>query len=304
MNEAARRWPVAALLALALLAVILGGCAPAVRAPVINRAPAGKGGGDWRPDTYTVQKGDTLWSIALEYGLDYKDLAAWNDIGNDYVIKVGQVLKLKPAADAVVTAPLKTPAAVTGAPVTGTPAPSQPFVKTQPKATKVPYSAQALAAATALPPASNQAKVASTPPASADKSTREPAPGGNALTWAWPAKGKVITEFDDAKGAKGIDIAGKAGQPVFAAGPGKVVYSGSGLRGYGKLIIIKHDKTYLSAYAHNSRLLVKEGQQVAKGQKIAEMGDTDASRVELHFEIRRLGKPVDPLKYLPQNGRS
>lgn len=303
MTGLARRWAFVALLAVALLAVALGGCAPAVRAPVINRAPAGKGGGDWRPDTYTVQKGDTLWSIALEYGLDYKDLAAWNDIGNGYVIKVGQVLKLKPAPDTVVTAALKTPAAVTGAPVAGTPAPPQPFIKTQPKATKEPYSAQALATATALPPASNPTKAAP-PLASADKTTQQTASGENPLSWAWPAEGKVVTEFDDAKGAKGIDIAGKVGQPVFAAGPGKVVYSGSGLRGYGKLIIIKHDKTYLSAYAHNSRLLVKEGQQVAKGQKIAEMGNTDASRVELHFEIRRLGKPVDPLKYLPLNGHS
>ena len=118
------------------------------------------------------------------------------------------------------------------------------------------------------------------------------------LDWGWPTQGKVVAEFSETSSAKGVDIAGKTGQPVQAAAAGKVVYSGSGLRGYGKLIIIKHNKTYLSAYAHNSQILVKEGQSIAKGQKIAEMGDSDADRVKLHFEIRRFGKPVDPMKYL------
>ncbi len=309
------RLPMAALLVSSVLAA-LGGCAPTMRAPVIDRtlatAPAKHRGaarennGDWRPDTYTVQKGDTLWGIALEYGLDYKDLAEWNGLGSSYVIKVGQQLRLKPAQDAVVTAPLKPAAVVEAAPVA-----TDTFIKTQPKALKIPYSEGALAAAeprphpAPQPPAPIQANSASEAKGAADQTSGNggAVAGEDQVVWAWPAQGKIITSFDDANGSKGIDIAGKAGQPVFASGSGKVVYSGSGLRGYGKLIIIKHNKTFLSAYAHNSQLLVKEGQNVAKGQKIAAMGDSDANRVELHFEIRRLGKPVDPLKYLPENGR-
>ena len=119
------------------------------------------------------------------------------------------------------------------------------------------------------------------------------------LDWAWPAKGKIVAGFSETANLKGIDIAGTAGEPVRASAAGRVVYAGSGLRGYGKLIIIKHNATYLSAYAHNREILVKEGQQVTRGQKIAEMGNTDADQVKLHFEIRRLGKPMDPAKYLP-----
>jgi lipoprotein NlpD len=119
------------------------------------------------------------------------------------------------------------------------------------------------------------------------------------VDWLWPTSGKIVTGFSDTANLKGIDIAGKAGQPIFASAAGKVVYAGTGLRGYGKLVIVKHNNTYLSAYAHNRDLLVKEGQQVTRGQKIAEMGNTDSDEVKLHFEIRKLGKPVDPLKYLP-----
>jgi lipoprotein NlpD len=129
-----------------------------------------------------------------------------------------------------------------------------------------------------------------------------PPVGDLARGWVWPARGTLIHPFNSGANPKGIAIAGEAGQPVFAAAPGKVVYSGSGLRGYGKLIIIKHDDTFLSVYAHNRELLVKEGQRVAQGQKIAEMGNTDAERVGLHFEIRRQGRPVDPLQYLPAAG--
>ena len=131
------------------------------------------------------------------------------------------------------------------------------------------------------------------------KPAPEPADGDDKVDWVWPAKGKVVTGFSEAASLKGIDIAGTSGQPVAASAGGKVVYAGTGLRGYGKLIIIKHNGTYLSAYAHNKEILVKEGQQVTRGQKIAEMGNTDADQVKLHFEIRRQGKPVDPLRYLP-----
>ncbi len=138
-----------------------------------------------------------------------------------------------------------------------------------------------------------------TPPTSRPESARVPEIDDARLDWAWPTSGKVIAGFSEGSNLKGIDIAGKAGQPVLASAAGRVVYAGAGLRGYGKLVIVKHNNTYLSAYAHNREILVKEGQQVSKGQKIGEMGDTDADQVKLHFEIRRLGKPIDPAKFLP-----
>ncbi len=141
------------------------------------------------------------------------------------------------------------------------------------------------------------AKVA--PEAKPEAKPGDTAAGNEEVSWMWPANGKLLGTFSEG-GNKGIDINGKAGDPVLAAGAGKVVYSGTGLRGYGKLVIVKHNNTYLTAYAHNQNLLVKEGQSVTKGQKIAEMGNTDADQVKLHFEIRRQGKPIDPLKQLPQ----
>ena len=163
----------------------------------------------------------------------------------------------------------------------------------------MPYSEQALAqlarAGTRAAAAGRAARVE----CKTGSASRSDAPRGpDELDWAWPAKGKVIGTFNDAT-TKGIAIAGKLGQPVLASAPGRVIFSGTGIRGFGKLIVIKHNNTYLSVYAHNSELLVKEGQTVAKGQKIAEMGNTDADQVKLHFEIRRFGKPVDPMKLLP-----
>jgi lipoprotein NlpD len=143
------------------------------------------------------------------------------------------------------------------------------------------------------------------PPASSGTPPQPPAASrgagddGDEIDWMWPAKGKLVTGFSDTANLKGIDIAGVAGQPIVASAAGRVVYAGSGLRGYGKLVIIKHNNTFLSAYAHNRDIVVKEGQQVTRGQKIAEMGSTDTDQVKLHFEIRRLGRPMDPLKYLP-----
>ena len=138
-------------------------------------------------------------------------------------------------------------------------------------------------------------KPAADDPPAATKGSSE----GGDLDWSWPARGKLVSAFSETANLKGIDIAGAAGEPVLASAPGRVVYAGSGLRGYGKLVIIKHNNTFLSAYAHNKDITVKEGQQVKRGEKIAEMGSTDADQVKLHFEIRRLGKPMDPLKYLP-----
>lgn len=302
-----------------LVALALAGCAaPTARAPVIDRlpAPATKPAdkpaaksptlakeADWRPTGYTVQKGDTLYSIALEHGYDYKEVAEWNNIQPPaYTIRVGQTLRLSPGG-VEKTAPVKPPQITEAKPL---PAPST--LKTEPKASRQPYSEQALAqleqpeakparveAPKAEPLKSEPAKPAVAKPQDAA------AEDDDALDWGWPVEGKTLANFNDSGNAKGIDIGGNAGQTVQAAASGKVVHTGSTLRGYGKLIIVKHNKSYFSVYAHNSQLLVKEGQMVVKGQKIAEMGNTDADRVMLHFEIRRLGKPVDPLKYLPSD---
>lgn len=290
-------------------------------APVIDRAPAAKKpsvrpkvvkDSDWRPQAYTVQKGDTLYGIALEHGFDYKEVAEWNGIEPPYTIRAGQQLKLvSPGEQAVIASPLKSIAAVELRQ-----ADENPLLKTQPKAVKQPYAPQGgsdfLRAEARADQAEKlvlaktetmRAKPAPTEEKAPPAETKESAQGDDEerIEWIWPAAGKVVAGFNEASSSnKGLDIGGRNGQPVLAAAPGKVVYSGSGLRGYGKLVILKHNKTYLSAYAHNRQILVKEGQNVAKGQKIAEMGDSDADQIKLHFEIRRLGKPVDPMKYLPQ----
>lgn len=265
--------------------------------------------GDWRPEIHVVKKGDTLYSIALDYGQDYRELAAWNNLQDPALIRLDQRLRLFPP-DSV--GELALPQAVP-LPVEIPPAPVAVPVKTEPKARKLPYSEQALAQlkAAAPKPASASATAPSPPPTAAPaakpavKAPATPVPkdAGSAdvrLIWEWPAQGKLIYGFGEGTNQKGVGIEGRSGQAVLASAPGKVVYSGSGLRGYGKLIIIKHNTSYLSVYAHNSQILVKEGQAVAKGQKIAEMGNSDSDRVALHFEIRRLGKPIDPLQYLPE----
>ncbi len=214
-----------------------------------------------KPGFYTVQRGDTLNRIALDNGQSWRDLVRWNNLPNADLIEVGQVLRVSPP-EAVVSA--------SGVVVN-------------------PIPATVSASPNAVP-----AKTAPTP------STAPPASAGNdnGLNFIWPANGHLIAGFDEVKN-KGLDIAGQSGDPVIAAADGQVVYAGSGLRGYGNLIILKHDNTFLTAYAHNKNLLVKEDQKVRKGQKIAEMGDSDADRVKLHFEVRRQGKPVDPAKLLP-----
>lgn len=301
-----------------LLAVILvvGGCANEPRpAPVIDKSPGArqaakpaiakalvKPEGDARPEFYIVQKGDTLYSIALEHGLDYKDVAQWNNISDPALISEGQQVRLKSPPDAVVTAPLLTTPGVEGRPVDSLeakPLPPSGMLKTEPKAVKLPYSDQALAQMQKSEALRAKTEPAPEPKPESKTDTKAPEAAVSEIDWGWPATGKVVSGFSESASLKGVDIAGKLGQPVLASAPGKVVYSGSSLRGYGKLIIIKHNDTYLSAYAHNSEILVKEGQAVVKGQKIGEMGNSDADQVKLHFEIRRLGKPVDPLKYLP-----
>ena len=252
-------------------------------------------------ESYTVKKGDTLYIIALDHGLDYKELAQWNGIDDPNKIRVGQELRLRAPPSVAVTTPLVTAPGVKGSVVGRVPAPAGAgdAVKSQPKAVKVPYSDQAYAQLSAQPQAKPaEPTVARIEPRPEEKPSAA-ADDEEKVDWGWPAAGRVLSTFNESTNLKGIGIAGKLGQSVIASGPGKVLYSGDGIRGYGKLVIIKHNKAYLSVYAHNNQLLVKEGQAVVNGQKIADMGASDADHVRLHFEIRRFGKPIDPLKLLP-----
>jgi lipoprotein NlpD len=217
-----------------------------------------------KPGYYTVKPGDTLIRIGLDHGQNWRDIIRWNNIENPNIIEVGQVLKITPpAAD-----------------------PSQEV---------------AIAKPVQLGTVTNTAEEKKNTPAVEQPSANSMRNEGSdeSFQLIWPAQGPVSSSFDDSKN-KGIDISGKTGDPVFAAADGKVVYSGAGLRGYGNLIIVKHSNTFLTAYAHNQTLLVREDQSVKKGQKIAEMGNSDSEQVKLHFELRRMGKPVDPVKFLPQ----
>lgn len=248
---------------------------------------------------YTVKKGDTLIKIALEHGQSYTDIAAWNNLANPNDIKVDQVLRVLPPENGVVIGKVEPPGVTTPVPVPVVPR------KTSPRGDKKPYTEGALA--DLQKPDSDKPDRPERAPAVASVAPAATAPSAPAmqlsaedreLTWIWPSEGRVIATFDEGKN-KGIDIAGKAGQHVMAAGAGKVMYAGSGIRGYGNLVIVKHSNSLLSAYAHNRAILVKEGQSVSKGQLIAEMGDSDTDAVKLHFEIRQQGKPVDPSKFLP-----
>ncbi|MBV4534850.1 peptidoglycan DD-metalloendopeptidase family protein [Pseudomonas sp. BT-42-2] len=226
---------------------------------------------------YIVKPGDTLFSIAFRYGWDYKELAARNNISAPYTIRPGQPIRFSSGSTGSTT--------VVSSPSSS----SKTTVIRRPVGT------------TTTPPASSGKPVVTTPATTTPVVTTVPAAERTAGGWTWPANGVLIGKFaSNGSLNKGIDIAGDLGQPVFAASGGAVVYAGSGLRGYGELIIIKHSDTYVSAYGHNRRLLVREGQQVKAGQAIAEMGSTGTDRVKLHFEIRRQGKPVDPLQFLPR----
>jgi lipoprotein NlpD len=319
-----------------VLVVALAGCATTATAPVVERtrepppprvaAPspvpppvAQPALPEAPPGSYVVRRGDTLYSIALDNGLDYRELAAWNSLSDPNVIREGQVLSLKPPPSEAQVRPITglggvqvrplgeaetAPRGVPARPPGGLepapqPLPAEPMLVTEPKGLKLPYSEQSLAllgkppaAAVLTPPLPSQPEVKpeARPKAEAVES---------GLDWSWPANGKIVATFSDPV-SKGVDIAGRKGEPVTASASGRVVYIGEGLRGYGKLVIIKHNDTFLSAYAHNDAILVKEGQSVVKGQKIAEIGSTGTDQTKLHFEIRQLGKPVDPLKFLPE----
>ena len=211
-----------------------------------------------KPGYYTVKPGDTLIRIGMDNGQSGRDIARWNKLDNPNLIETGQVLRVVPPAPDAPVARVTTPSAA-ASPMPAASAPTQPVTPVTPAA---------------------------------------PSAAEDAISFQWPARGNLISGFDESKN-KGLDIGGKVGDPVLAAADGRVVYAGAGLRGYGNLIILKHNNTYLTAYAHNQTLLVKEDQVIKRGQKIAEMGNSDADQVKLHFEIRRQGKPVDPAKYLP-----
>lgn len=293
---------------------VLAGCASKFPAPVADRgSPSASATVAPAPisNTYTVKAGDTVYSIAREHGMDFRELIAMNNIENPNQISVGRVLKIKPKSDVpssavAVTAPVMSDVVIARPIGDGQSVEARSSgantdtLKREPKAGKEPYSDQALAMAEnqGQPRSSEPAAVAAKPEPKLEEKPADSTLSGDEVPWIWPANGKIVGTFSE-NGNKGVDIAGKAGDPVIAAGDGKVVYSGTGLRGYGKLVIIKHNATYLSAYAHNQNILVKEGQSVTKGQRIAEMGSTDADQVKLHFEVRRQGKPVDPLKHLP-----
>lgn len=283
---------------------------------------------------YTVKKGDTLYSIALDHGIEYRELAAWNNIDNPSRIRIGQPLRVAPAesAPAASTAPAGvaevraierggpvtaraldgTPAAVSPAAVPPAPTFANDRMKRGPIGGKLPYSEEnfALLKNRETAPVAMQSPgpvVATVVPAERppEKPPAVAAPAAVAagdIDWTWPAAGKIVATFDEGSApgvTKGIDIAGRIGDPVQAAAAGKVIYVGSGLRGMGNFVVVRHSPAYLSVYAHNSRILVKEEQTVARGQKIAELGNSDADQPKLHFEVRHQGKPVDPLKYLP-----
>ena len=291
---------------------LLSACTSSTRkAPVVERtqpAPARPAAPAPQPvkedrNHYTVQKGDTLMGIALDFGQNYRDLVVWNNLADPNDIKYGQVLRVSPPVQVAQTAPVAAP-----------PETRQPVAprKTAPRADKRPYTETAVADAQKgegsngradqkpLERAEPAAPIAAAAPAAAVivPGATVTATDDEKLSWMWPSDGRIVATFDEGKN-KGIDIAGRMGQHVMAAGAGKVMYAGSGIRGYGNLVIVKHSNSLLSAYAHNRSIVVKEGQNVNKGQVIAEMGDSDADSVKLHFEIRQQGKPVDPSKFLP-----
>jgi lipoprotein NlpD len=286
------------------LSLLMTACASRLdQAPVVDRSGGGvlttQGAqpavplGPPPPGYYRVKPGDTLYRIALENGQNYRDISAWNNLTNPNQIEVDQLLRVVPPGantaaltPGVSTAPIGSGGAVQSAPLGSTP----------PSAATGTAGAAGVAAPPIYGSTTNNASL--TPPASPGAASDSNAGASGNVAFAWPVRGPLLGTFNDSTN-KGVNIGGAAGDPVKASADGRVVYAGNGLRGYGNLIIIKHDATYLTAYAHNRALMVKEGDAVTKGQKIAEMGNSDSDRVMLHFEVRRQGKPVDPLKYLP-----
>jgi len=315
--------------------LVLIGCATQSPVPVVDRSNStlastikSAESNTQNNQSYIVQKGDTLYSISLNHGIDAKKLAEWNNIADPKTLKPGQRISLSAPVAGTATDSQPVLYALPQRPIETTLEPNeQPFLtlpsesgskagdagknlKNSPKAVKLPFSEQNVARlknspdstlGVSAPPAAQAAEIAkqsrieTAPQPESQQSDK--ASDRSVAQWIWPTTGTVMSSFS--KNSKGVKISGQAGQPVVASAAGEVVYSGHGLRGYGNLIIIKHNNTFLSAYAHNSKLLVKEGEAVSKGQKIAEMGNTDTDTIQLHFEIRKHGKPVDPMEYLP-----
>lgn len=292
-------------------ALLLVGCATSP-APVVDRSIGGSEAAVASAATptapasgsYRVQGGDTLYSIAFRHGLDYRELARWNGIAAPYTIRPGESLRLTAPVGERVAASAPAPRSPPTAEAAGVPTPVGVFepVPETPRTADAP-------APSAPPPVAPERPAAAAPGVAQSAAAAAPtaaaaAPTGarsiDGVAWRWPADGALLSRFQGGDPTRqGIDIAGKSGDPVRSAADGTVVYSGNGLIGYGELIIVKHSDSFLSAYGHNRRRLVKEGDRVAAGQQIAEMGASGAPRDELHFEVRRDGKPVDPLDYLP-----
>jgi lipoprotein NlpD len=293
--------------------------APSAAAPVpaVPQPPAPR---EAKDGSYTVQRGDTLYAIALSFGVDARELARWNGIDDPSRLTVGQSLRVTPPASAAAVVPVAPLGAAqtqplgsgAAAPAAASPAAAAPSAAAPGGAPATPPAAAAAATpptastpSPTLPPAAPTATPSAptaAPPvaaAAAPSAAARPNGAGALGNWSWPVEGKVVETFNETRN-KGIDIVGQEGDPVVAVADGQVVYSGSGLRGYGNLVIVKHEDEYISAYAHNRQILVKQGQSVKRGQKIAELGKTDADVPKLHFEIRRQGKPIDPLTVLPK----
>ncbi|HTP61433.1 MAG TPA: peptidoglycan DD-metalloendopeptidase family protein [Burkholderiales bacterium] len=311
-------------LALAVLAVLLAGCASRAPAPVDDRRPAptarkppaaqvvqapGGAAPAGRPGTYVVKRGDTLYSIALENGADYRDLALWNKLEDPSKIRVGQELRVA-APEERATAQVgaaRLPGAIEARPIgpgtAAAPAASEAGMKTSPRALRLPYSEQNLAALS-RPEAGAAAKPEANPEAKPEAKPAEPPKQAaverpaDAIDFIWPAKGRVLAGFSEPRN-KGVDIEGKLGDPVVAAAAGRVIYVGSGIPGLGKFIVLRHENGFNTVYAHNRENLVKMDQNIARGQKIGEIGSTDSDTPMLHFQIRKFGTPLDPQKYLP-----
>ena len=276
----------AGLACIVVVALSVAACTVRRWAPVVDRgrsappASAAQPAQPVPPGSYMVKRGDTLYSIALDNGADYRDVAQWNGVDDPTKISVGQVLRVKPPEDrsAVQVAPARGAGRVEARPLDSAPEQGRGdgAAKTGPKALRLPYSRENLAIL----------------------SRDEKQPDADAIAFIWPAKGKILAGFAEPR-SKGIDIEGKIGDPVVAAAAGRVTYSGTGIPGLGKLVVIKHDNGFITVYAHNKDILVKEQQSVARGQKIAELGSTDAERPKLHFQIRKGSAAVDPMRYLP-----
>jgi lipoprotein NlpD len=285
---------------MAMLTALVGCSSPKFPAPVESRTVSKWGTNPTKGTTsrqaasnlppapdgfYRIRRGDTLIGISLDHGVAWRDLAAWNDIDNPNLIEVDQLLRVRPPKQALAAKTVVTPLAPSSSSASNSPVGSSVVSPSTTSSTPV-------ASSPAPTPPNTSASAASSAP---------PAPTASAPTGflSWPSKGSVITPFSD-PGSKGIALSGNEGDPVMAAGDGRVVYSGSGLRGYCNLVIVKHDGDFLTAYAHNRSILVKEGQAVKRGQQIAELGKSDSDIPKLHFEVRQAGKPVDPLRFLAQ----